>query len=655
MTGAESSPVLDPSQLRAANAPPGTLNTITGSPGTGKTATIRARSLALAEHFGTAERLILISPDPGLAAEWRRWVARRRAQDERPPLAGSPAQLAARILRWAGTDAGAALGLAVDEMFTVLASAEETTGLRDAAAGTTAPGSSLRLNLEDADTLLAAARLEAGRSSRPGPLASRAKGHLVRLESPAGGAAADRDGAELLAAWEAYRRRAGLLDATDLALLPVRLLEARPDLAATVDAILVDDAHRLSESEARFVDLVRGPPDARAPITITLDPNQTIGSPRGVSVQAAERRANERPRADLRRGYRLPPGIAHMAAKAIAGNRSPGARRTRAKPGRARPVRVCELANDLEEAAWIAQSIERANAPPEGFAVLAPDRALLAPIASELARHRIATATARDPGTGPGVATAFAAWLSLLVNPGHHPAVYTLLAGAGAGGATLELVRQTAHSTGRTAAEAAILLARSKSLPARPATEALRIGRTLEELLRQAEGGAGVASLVGELLSLSGIKSGANATDDDHTRDEALGALAELERAAASEPSLARLQERLTLAPYRPDTAPAVLLATVEQAPGIEREHVLLAGCEEGLLPAANARSRASLEEERRYLYVAATRASRSFTATVVRARAGRQRTRSRFLAELGDAVEWHDLRHRHASTRGVS
>ena len=85
-------------------------------------------------------------------------------------------------------------------------------------------------------------------------------------------------------------------------------------------------------------------------------------------------------------------------------------------------------------------------------------------------------------------------------------------------------------------------------------------------------------------------------------------------------------------------TMAAVTLATLHSAKGLEWESVYLIGLAEGLVPISYAKTPATIEEERRLLYVGVTRARRSlslsWSAAPQPGRAG-QRSPSRFLADL--------------------
>ena len=81
------------------------------------------------------------------------------------------------------------------------------------------------------------------------------------------------------------------------------------------------------------------------------------------------------------------------------------------------------------------------------------------------------------------------------------------------------------------------------------------------------------------------------------------------------------------------DTAPSVTLTTIHLAKGLEFDRVYIAGCNEGLMPHARSLStKAELEEERRLMYVAMTRARKELIIAFYD-------IPSRFLSELpGDA-----------------
>jgi ATP-dependent DNA helicase Rep len=88
------------------------------------------------------------------------------------------------------------------------------------------------------------------------------------------------------------------------------------------------------------------------------------------------------------------------------------------------------------------------------------------------------------------------------------------------------------------------------------------------------------------------------------------------------------------------DETDAVRLSTIHAAKGLEFGHVFLVGAEEDILPHRESVENGTLEEERRLMYVAITRAQRSLTISYCkrRKRAGEMQScePSRFIGEIG-------------------
>lgn len=113
----------------------------------------------------------------------------------------------------------------------------------------------------------------------------------------------------------------------------------------------------------------------------------------------------------------------------------------------------------------------------------------------------------------------------------------------------------------------------------------------------------------------------------------ALVTLAE-ERGGTDLPEFAQELQRRAQTEHEPTLA-AVTIATIHAAKGLEWQHVHVIGLAEGLLPVSHATSLAEIDEERRLLYVAITRAERTLSLTWASHAGHTVRQPSRFLAEL--------------------
>lgn len=96
-----------------------------------------------------------------------------------------------------------------------------------------------------------------------------------------------------------------------------------------------------------------------------------------------------------------------------------------------------------------------------------------------------------------------------------------------------------------------------------------------------------------------------------------------------------RYLDELVAADYYDPAAEAIILTTIHSSKGLEFEHVIVSGCEEGVLPHERAADSAGLAEEQRLFYVAVTRSRERLDLLWARERGGRSARRSRFLKEL--------------------
>jgi len=146
---------------------------------------------------------------------------------------------------------------------------------------------------------------------------------------------------------------------------------------------------------------------------------------------------------------------------------------------------------------------------------------------------------------------------------------------------------------------------------------------------------------VSDVLSAMGW-SGEQPTTTGAVRErwESLAAIVELAResGAADLSAFVSFLEDRAAVQFAP-VADGVTLASIHSAKGLEWREVFLIGCSDGLIPLQHAETAEQLEEERRLLYVAVTRAEHALHLSWARARQpGGRATRqiSRFLLRLG-------------------
>lgn len=135
--------------------------------------------------------------------------------------------------------------------------------------------------------------------------------------------------------------------------------------------------------------------------------------------------------------------------------------------------------------------------------------------------------------------------------------------------------------------------------------------------------GESVGELVRQIMTETDIKS----AYDDHT-DEGDAKLANLEEFLAAVDDFVKLNPESTLQDYlnqvtlaadtdEMDDGNYVTLATIHAVKGLEFNDVILCGLEEGIMPSSRSRDdAAAMEEERRLMYVAITRAKKGLWIT---------------------------------------
>jgi len=358
----------------------------------------------------------------------------------------------------------------------------------------------------------------------------------------------------VFAGYEEVKRSGGRMDMEDVLLLTAALLADDQRVAAQVRQqykfFVVDEFQDVSPLQATLLDLWLG---GRDELCVVGDPAQTIYSFAGASSTPLREFPARYPDAlsiELVRNYRSTPEVIEVANRLLAGTPSQGVE-LRAQHPAGPPVSYQPHPDEIAEAEVVAESLlrhQRAGIPWREMAVLF--------------RINAQSENFEDALSARGIPYVVRGAARFFDRPEVRQAV-TLLRGQARGGALaddpVDDVRATLAGLGWS------------DLAPTGRGEARNRWESWQALASQAE----------EFFS-----SGAGATLADLVDD--------LDRRAAEQ--------------HAP-TAEGVTLATVHTAKGLEWDVVHVCGLQDGTLPITFAESAAEVEEERRLLYVAITRA----------------------------------------------
>ncbi len=453
------------------------------------------------------------------------------------------------------------------------------------------------------------------------------------LEPPEPRSPRERVSADVFSAYQQELKANGAMDFGDLLVLTLKLLEDHENVCAQVqdrfDHVLVDEFQDTNVVQYQLLQRIA---QGHRNLCVVGDDDQSIYSWRGARVENILDFTGDYPDATvvtLGANYRSRDPIMYAASRVITFNRNRHDKALSAERGPGEPVRVHAALNEQHESAWVVREIlshqdngvalsrmaifYRTNAQSRAFEdalrarripyrvvggmkfyqrkevkdVLAYLRLLVNP-ADSLALERIFNV----PPRGIGAATIEKA-RKLVEGPEDSLLMALARVGDQAGGATGKRVR------------AFIELLTELALLARELPAEAMVRRTIErtgllEFLNRDETPEGQSRVENVQELLASVRQFQEASGQDDLRPW-------LDRVALVQP----LDDG--------GEGDAVNLMTVHAAKGLEFECVFVCGLEEGLFPLGNRRSRhaaidpvrdrAALEEERRLMYVAMTRA----------------------------------------------
>ena len=453
---------------------------------------------------------------------------------------------------------------------------------------------------------------------------------------------------ELYGEYEALCRREGVVDFAELLLRAVELLSRnallREHYQARFRHILVDEFQDTSTLQYRWLKLMKGPESA---LFAVGDDDQSIYAFRGANVNNMASILHDLGLAaplKLTQNYRSHATILDAANAVIAHNRKRLGKDLWTTAGRGEPIRHFEALDDAEEATFVAETIQTLRRDGHDYRELAvlyrsnaQSRAIEHALFSAGIPYRVYGGLRFFERAEIKHALAY---LRLVANPDDDGAFLRVVnfPTRGVGARTLEALDAAARTAGTSLWAAACASGgKNKGLSA-------FVG--LIESLRAETQGLPLPEVVQAVIERSGLIAHYQGERDGEDRIDNLRELTNAAIAFAVESDSQDLTAFLAHAALEAGEheaaahQDAVQLMTVHAAKGLEFHTVFITGLEEGLFPHEQALTAPDgLEEERRLMYVAITRARKRLYLTHAQTRMLHGQPRyglpSRFLDEI--------------------
>ena len=443
---------------------------------------------------------------------------------------------------------------------------------------------------------------------------------------------------ELYTEYEAQCRREGVVDFAELLLRSYELLQRNEPLCQHYQArfrhILVDEFQDTNRLQYAWLKLLAGrgsvtPEAPPACIFAVGDDDQSIYAFRGAEIGNMRDLQREFELANvirLEQNYRSHGNILDAANALIKQNRGRLGKNLWTEAGAGEPIRVFEAYSDVDESRFIVDEVAelvREGVPRHQIALLYRSNAQ-----SRVLEHHLFTAGV--PYRVHGGLRFFdrqeikhaLAYLRLIANPDDDTAFARVVnfPTRGIGTRSIEALQEAAHAANSSLYNAAA------SLTGKAGTSVARFARLIEALRADTQALL-LPEMIDHVIEASGLRQHYLADREGQDRLENLDELINAAAAFLHEEGdpiddgeatldggpLASFLAHASLEAGEHQAGEgeeAVQLMTVHAAKGLEFDVVFITGLEQGLFPHENAaQERDGLEEERRLLYVAVTRA----------------------------------------------
>jgi DNA helicase-2/ATP-dependent DNA helicase PcrA len=504
---------------------------------------------------------------------------------------------------------------------------------------------------------------------------------------------------EIYQAYEDQCQREGVVDFAELMLRTYELMRDNAALREHYQHrfahILVDEFQDTNRLQYAWLKMF-APPGSHQSVFAVGDDDQSIYAFRGAQVGNMadfEREYRVKQVIKLERNYRSFGNILDSANALIAHNAKRLGKNLSTEAGPGEPVRVAEATSDYAEAQWLldeAQQLHRSGTPRSEIAILyrsnAQSRVMESALFNAGVPYRVYGGLRFFERAEVKHALAY---LRLLENPNDDTSFLRVVnfPTRGIGARTIELLTDAGRASGRS-------LYQSVGAVVGKGGANLLAFTGLIDQLRERTRGLTLREIIEQMLDTSGLVDFYKAEKEGAERIENLGELVNAAEAFVTQEGFGKdavalpvdetggpgtMAVGLPPAPAAVDLTPdaetgeivsplaaflthaaleagdnqaqagqdAIQLMTVHSAKGLEFDCVFITGLEEALFPHENAMSdNDGLEEERRLMYVAITRARKrlylSFSQTRLLHGQTRYNVKSRFLDELPEgALKW--------------
>lgn len=648
-------------QYNAVTAPPEDSIMLLAGAGTGKTRVLTHRNAWISTLGINLRSCLNLTFTNKAAREMRTRIAELFGVEPGPdallPASSTFHSFCARWLRYNAEEASEATGLSIHRDFSILDEQDSATTFQKAIEHCGPEGKrrihpehrkALKQHVEDTSSVLSSNTDLSELMKNDDVLVS------YILASDPEATADNRRACNIIDAYEQIKTDNAALDYADLVRITLRAWESEPSLVPFFESVLVDEFQDTDSIQSRLLACL-APGDT--PLFAVGDDDQAIYTWRGARID----NLYDLPRTKqgmrilhLTENFRSTQTILNVANAALRPNTRPYPKTLVAATSETSPTpALCIFDDPHREADWLIKAcLQLADS---GYAPYG-EQAILSRRARDLSALEACAVRAGIPyRITAGRRFAHRAeiqnlnsWLRVLLNPSDTEALKRVLTNPkrGFGDATAKKLNDGADRRGIPVAEALRPVATAPRIPSKARDAMLYIADLREQLLQLAHQGATPLQILEQTYDRSGLKEALETDlrspdrslrDAANSRQERITALFGL---ASDAPSISSLADHLSTSDIAAEShrGNALTLSTIHAAKGLEWTSVAIIALEENAFPNAAA-NQFTIQEERRLLHVASTRAKRYLMLSACNRRSGQTTTPSRFISEIADTL----------------